>query len=527
MGIQRKTLFGFPVPQRPASVNTSREVPLTQGMDLSQPWPLRAPGSAISMTNHLPLDGALIPRSRLSSLNTLRTLSAIWGLAERTDANALTPEIWASGGTRHGYVTSNGSISLASFVSSFGLGTAPTLGSSGWLYTQAFFGGIGSTGNNALIAAGNSQDTVVVLWRDASAAAAPLFSYLTSAPRAKAVTSYNNYVIAWNVAPAGVANVTRAQWCVRGSPSNWTGEGSGFEDLLAMRGSGTVAYGLPDSRFLLFSDLETWYGIDAAYPSQFVFAPLDPKIGCPYPLTLQWCDRGLLFVGSDGAVRLIPREGGPSQVVSASMAKLFRRSTPNNAIVSWAMYDATTRIYHLSVGDSATTGNQRSYVLNIDTGAWGLADYGVTNANRGLAVYQPVLKSHTGNEGIYFGSSNGTVYSTSSLLAQDTPGSVVTAVWQSGPIATDLAGNYKQLTKIALDYRATSKSTVTCKISQDGGNNYEATGALMSLTSAPVAGRVELDVYRGGAFPAIELTSTSTGYEFHRMDVAMNLGGRK
>jgi hypothetical protein len=77
-----------------------------------------------------------------------------------------------------------------------------------------------------------------------------------------------------------------------------------------------------------------------------------------------------------------------------------------------------------------------------------------------------------------------------------------------------------------VDYRATSASTLTIRVAADG-NTYESTGRSLSLASAPVAGRAQSQVYTGGAFPAIEVQSSSTGYTLHRIDVGMNIGGRR
>lgn len=527
MGIVRKAPFGIPPRGNQGSTQTNRMVPLSSGVHQDRAWPLQVPGSSTSMTNFWPVDGVLMPRSRLSSLNTIRTLAAITGIVERTDAGTAAPEIWVSSRTRHGLLTSTGSISMASFVSAFGLGTPPTTTMNRWQYAQTFFGGIGTAGNNALVAAGDSAQTLLVLYRDAAASGTPFYSYLTSAPKAQAVCPFDNYIVAFNVLAGSVLATTRVQWCQRGNPSNWTGEGSGFEDLLDMRGDGRAIVAGSDRRFVLFTDQEVWYGVSAAYPAQFQFAPLDTSIGCVAPGTVQDSEMGIFFLANDATLRLLPRAGGPSVVISGSIAQTLRREIRTT---SWGVYDARLRLYHLYAGTQAAA--LKGYVINVDTGEWGFENLGTDTTDTpqcGRSVNQPTSTalSHVLNEGLYYGNSTGTVFSTNSLLSSDTHGTTVTSTWRSTPIASDLPGNWKQVTHVALDYRATSKSTVTLKLSQDGGNNYESTGVAMSLASAPVSGRAEQDVYRGGAFPALELTSTSTGYEIHRLDVTLNLGGRR
>lgn len=480
------------------------------------------------MTNYWPIDGGLLPRSRLSSLNTIRTFGAnsIVGIAERTSAgNVGNPEIWASTSTRHGIVTSNGSISMASFVSAFGLGTPPSATADRWDYAQTFFAGLGAVGDFGLVAAGSnafaSTDTLLVLYPVTGSGSAPRYSYLTAAPRAASVCAFDNYLIAFNISNFP----QRAQWPQRGSPSNWTGEGSGFEDLLEMRGNGTAVRSLGEGRFVLFTDEEIWYGLGATYPAQFSFKPLDPTVGCPVAETIQATEEGLIFVANDASIRLLPREGGRSRIIVPSMAREMRRTLSSSA---WAVYDARLRLYHLYPGGVASA--QRGFVVNVDTGEWGYEVLGTSVTDSplcGLGVNRPMpqLPSHVLNEGMYFGNSTGTIFSTNSLLGTEL-GSLVTSQWRSEPIAADLPGNYKHLTQIDCDYRSTSSATVTVKVSQDGGNTFGYTAPQLALPRATVSGRATSQPYIGGAFPAIELTSSSTGYELHRLDVTMNLGGR-
>jgi hypothetical protein len=392
-----------------------------------------------------------------------------------------------------------------------------------WQYAQVFLPEVGTAGNNGLVAAGSSADTLLVLYRDAAASAKPLYSYLTSAPRARSVAISDNYIIAFNVLAGSITATTRVQWCARGSPSNWTGEGSGFEDLLDMRGDGKAVVALNDKRIALFTEHEIWVGHQAPYPAQWVFSPLETAIGCAAPQTIVDTELGVFFLGTDTSLRLLPRAGGQSVVVSASVAKELRRNLSASA---WGIYDPRLRLYHLF--HSPLGASVRGLVVNVDTGEWAYEDLGPVSADSpqcGLAINGSPM--FTLNEGLYFGNSVGTVFSSNSLLAQDTPGSVVTSTWRSPPLASDIPGNYKQLTQVDCDYRATSRATVTLKVSQDGGNSYGYTAIPLSLTSAPTTGRATSQLYAGGGFPAIELTSTDTGYELHRLDVTMNLGGRR
>ncbi len=526
MGLTRSSMYGFPPPGTLPSTTTTRLVPLTLGVTPNQPWPARAPGSANSMTNFLPLDGALTPRSGLSSLNTIRTmtgpLQAIGVINYGNPINS--PRAWLASSRSFGLLCSGGSISLASYTSAFGMGLSfmTATNANWWNFAQVYAAGIN---DNMLVAAGpdaaGGSNTSLIALYQASSNGKPQCSFLTGAPRAAAVGAFDNYIVAFNV--GGFMN--RVQWCARGDPSNWTGEGSGFEDLLEMRGVGAAVIPTPDGRLYLMSNEEIWYGVRAAYPAQFNFFPLEPDVGVQDAATIQTMDKGVLFLGTDKALRFLPLGGGKSEVIAPSLAAMLRLVivADYTAGTHSGTYDPATKIYYLRYSHAGTI---RGVLVNIETGEWGFHTL-PTVLGTGTAGKTVRSGEYTNTARIVLlGNSNGTVYSLNSTLGTDS-GSTFTATWQSAQIAADLPGSYKQLTEVYLDYRATSRSTVTVKLSVDGGNTYESIGQGVSLASAPFGGRAKAEVYTGGAFPTVQLDSTSTGYELHRLDVTLNLGGRR
>jgi hypothetical protein len=247
-------------------------------------------------------------------------------------------------------------------------------------------------------------------------------------------------------------------------------------------------------------------------------------VGCHVPGSIVETPHGIIFVGSDLALRILPAEGGPSRVIPTSVPEHFKMLLSDViAGTTWASFDATNGLYYLflQIQDSASI---LPVVVNIETGAWGFLDYTGTLPTAGLG-FRGTRSAYVQNEGLFFVNSNGTVYSTSSKLATDS-GSVCTATWQSPALASDLARGHKQVTGVDVDYKATNSApaTVTVRISGDGGRTFDA-ARVMSLTSSEY-GQARADVYHGGGAPTVEMTSTSTGFELHRLDVSMNLGGR-
>lgn len=529
---QRQSLFGFPPPPGMPSTHTVRSIPLSQGLRPDLPWPLREAGSALSMSEFLPLDGKLVARSRLSSLNTVALIPSASGIAVQTYSLFNTPpSLWISGTTTHAILaTSGGSISQASFVSANGFGSSALVGATSlyWQYAQIFSA---TLNENMLIAANSGQSLICLYQTGGLQTGKPLYSFLTGAPQAVAVDVFDNYLLAFNIRNQNAAS--RIQWCARGDPSNWTGEGSGFEDLLEMKGRGTAVRGTEDGRVYLFTTHEIWYGIRAAYPAQFQFFPYHSSVGCANPRTIQATQAGYLFLGSDRQLYLLPRGGGELAPIATSLTPILRTlfQSLSNDKPCWAVYDEKTHIYHLFAATSSS-GQARGFVVNPATGEWGYAyDNGVLNDNGNGVCARTVIPNTLQPENLFFVSSEGTVYSTKSFLPADRPGSdstaTVTAYWQSTPLAADLPGSYKQVVAVEIDYQTTSRSTLTLKMSVDGGATYESVGQAVALPAATYADRARAEVYTGGAFPTLEISSNSPTFALHRLDVSLNLGGRR
>jgi hypothetical protein len=450
------------------------------------------------------------------------------GILPRVDVNGASFALWLSDRTRHGLIQSNGSISVASFTSAFGLGVAglPTANFI-WQYATTYYAG--DADDIVLVAAPGILSSANTLTITYLAGSNLRTSYLTSAPKSTCVGTFDNYIVAWNVTESDTY-ATRVQWCQRGNPSNWTGEGAGFEDLLEMKGVGNRVIGTQDNRLVLFSTLEIWYGLPATYPAQFQFYPLDRGVGCIAPHTITETDMGLVFLGSDLNLRVLPRGGGPSQILAPQMREAIqqsfavRGSVANN--LSLGVYDPIQRLYYLWL-DPTLDGTRVPFVLNMDSGEWGRLTHATTNVapRVGCAFTAPFNSAIAST--LFFGNSKGTVFSDNSAVAGEDGSTGVSAVWQSPPIAADLHGCYKTLTNVNVDYRSYSTATLLVSTATNGSSVNALDGSTsLALPRAPMHGRAEHQLYVGGPTPAVRLTSTSTGFEIHRLDVQMVIGGR-
>jgi hypothetical protein len=247
-------------------------------------------------------------------------------------------------------------------------------------------------------------------------------------------------------------------------------------------------------------------------------------VGCPFPRTIAETAEGIIFLGSDNHLQLLPKEAGVAQVICKDLSPVLERLVPLNSSTSyssptWGLYDPFTRMYHLFVEPSSGA-TLRGFVINVTTGEWAYADYD-RPPSTGVVV---VTNRSDRVEGVYWGDSNGTIFSSNSKVATDTGSSAVTATFRSAPIGTDLPADYKTITQAIIGYTATSIATVRTKVSQDGGTTYGSPGMLTTLPVS-VAGHAKVDLYAGGSLPCIELASSSTGHELHRVDITMNLSG--
>lgn len=492
------------------------------------------PSSSASLTNFLPLDGALIVRSRSSSRLTIPT--RIEGIAPYVTA-AGAAYTFISSRTR-AYWFNSPTLSEASFTSSHGIGTFATTGPQGDTQRQWQFAQIYSPidNENILVCARRSQDTLVV-------AKPTMFSYCTQAPGARCVAAFDNYVLAANIYNAVAGNlVSRIQWSDRGDPYNWTTGLSGFEDLVAMRGAITRIV-LLDNRIIIFSDHEIWYGVQsgAIGYTAFQFAPLDTQVGCPYPGTIVETDNGLIFLDQSGHVRLLAKGAAISQIISSSVRPIIQSSLSSidklpNQQLTFATYDPTTRIYTLWLR-SAGTLSQVQLAINISTGAWSQLQFG--NLGSLALGGQHIASFSNGIDATLIGDQSGVIHSLSSTVANDTYDSSLQAIYQSPIVGREYGAREKTVREIRISYQVESQSTATVKMSWDGGTTFESDGKLLHL--APTSARstaggvytfssgVSQAVaypYGSSKYPTFQLTSQSTGLIVESVSVLYHIRGR-
>src|SRR5882762_10494868 len=228
------TFYGLPLNIPNRSLTSILLVEPVLGIDSSQPSVDAPLGSTPESSNFLMREGALEMRPVLQLRNTnpqpMRT-TVTGGWEFQDTLNNRFPVV--SGTTNLAWF-STGSWSQLSYVSAYGVNDPPAgSATSYWDATQVYYP---IQDQNIGVLANGSYQTLYC-WQSGTT----VFSTLTGSPRAKFVTTYDNYLVAFNIRDPGSAQsdfVQRVQWSDRGSASSWTQGLAGYEDLLAMRGQG-------------------------------------------------------------------------------------------------------------------------------------------------------------------------------------------------------------------------------------------------------------------------------------------------
>lgn len=495
-------------------------------------------------------EGALEPRPMLSLRNSTPqpfgtdTIAGAYELVSVTDGR--TPIVsgttqWAVYGQS---LTPNG-WSVLSYVSSYGITDPPNLtaGSDYFDFTQTYYP---LTDQNLAIGAAGSYQTLYVTQSDST-----IFSSLTGAPRAKFVTSLNDYVLAFNVSDPATGGhfVQRVVWNDRGSASSWTGGLSGFEDLLSMRGAGTRAF-VQDNKVMLTSDEEIWQGVPRDYPFTWDFSPYDTSRGCPYSWTLARTPLGAIFLGKDLQVYLLPKGGGQATPIGQRLHRSIR-NTIDHPERAWAVYDNTYSQYQLHYAIKGGSGfPQRAVYLDIYSGSWAPQSFdrsgGAISVSRGCEIalsssattwggasalrWADVNASYAEMGGasesraILIGSSAGTLYYMNSNATSDN-GTPVQSRWLSTGIGGEDPSAQKTVREFRVDYQGDSSSSLTVRFSQTLGDSF-GLQTRMNLPAVSGLSQAIAYPYITARYPAFEVSSEGQRYRLFRMWMQFRRGGR-
>jgi hypothetical protein len=543
--MRKRTRFGA-VLAAPRSATTVLLVEPTVGFSVAQPETDLLLGQTPECSNYFMRDGGLEPRSRLSSVvsnpNPLG-VAVTGGVEAVSSVGSFFPLI---SGTTNWAWYSNGSWSALSYVGSFVPGGGST---DYWDFTQIY----DPISDEMLAIGGCESYQSLCCWQIGSPVT---MSTLTEAPRARYVAAFDNYVLAFNVRDVGSNQsryVQRVQWSDRGNPRSWTLATSslaGFEDLLTAKGQGTRIMEL-GNRVILFFEQEIWQGFSGSGAASFAFEPLDKSVGTRWSWTIARTPAGLMFLGNDFQIYLLPKDGGQAQAIGKAVQRRLRDTidAPENA---WATYDESLGFYRLfypTIGSGGLPTHELA--LNLAEQNYAPQTYGSRKLTRGFPAYlqsaadgitwdelvtagytwdtlpytwdQMQSRSTTVNRTIFVGSSAGTVYYCSSADSLE-DGDPVEATWRTGALGADTPDYIKAVNKILVDGKATISSAVTIRASRDQGVTFDA-GQQVSFPISSQQTQATAWVTTPARYPTIEVTTEDIGLRVYRLWVQMRTGG--
>lgn len=551
----RSTTFGVPLPVQPRSAVSVLIIEPTLGFSLNQPETDLQPGQTPECSNFMMREGALQLRPTLSTYtaNENPVGPAMGGATIVSSVGSFFP--LASGTTQLAYYSAGSWSSPLSYVSANGVdappnGTAPDFCDITQVYCPDVDDMIGIVGYESY--------QTLLCW----SAGSTLFSSITSAPRARYVTTFDNFVMALNVRDADPSAesryVQRVQWSDRGNPLNWDATDpaslAGFEDLLDARGQGTRIV-TADNRVVVFFEDEIWAGVRTVGATSFLFNAIDRTIGSPYPWTVTTTPLGIFFLGRDLMVYLLAKGASQATPVGYPVQRWLRDriDQPERA---WGVWDTDNGLFQLWYPVRGGTGYaQEAIYLNMGENSWApqtvvhaTASFALT---RGFTAYNAVLEaaptwddllaegvtwasitstwadfggaSQFAGRVLAAGESSGTLcYFSSGTVDLGVP---IGARWRSHALWADTPEATKVLQEVRVDYQSNADSLLTVKASRDQGYTFDPDVAV-DLVQSRQQNAATAHVYTHAQYPTFQVEMESQGAKLYRFWATGRIGGR-
>lgn len=362
------------------------------------------------------------------------------------------------------------------------------------------------------------------------------FSSLTNAPVAFAAAYFDTRLVFSSVSAGGVIIPQRVQWSARGDPQTYTSPDGGAEDLVSMRGGITKLVDDSD-RLVIFSEYAIWYAVNAPFPFGFTFAPLDQSIGCRYPKTVVRTPLGLIFLGHDLNVYVLPRGSAQAQPIGTSVWEYLQQNIdPTGSLpyfnygtgqvnTTFAIYDTRYGEYQLFVmaaGNAGTTANT-ALCYNILTQTWSRRQFATGMAGAAMVPFELTAGGtavQPSGPVTYLASTNSVWRQRRSMVSQAgltlTSGDTMdgTSAFTAAalfPIGNPVPTSKLFVRNIWLDYStgsAGSGMTIGLAWSKDFGQTYDGT-SVITLPYAQYSTQTMVPVNYQATYPSLELRYSS------------------
>ena len=194
------------------------------------------------------------------------------------------------------------------------------------------------------------------------------FSTQTEAPICKDLVLFDDRVVSWNIRELSSSSrfITRVQWTIAGNPEDSTGIGSGFVDLLHMRGTGTRILSQAD-QMILASTQEIWRGRRIGGEFIFDFSVIRTNLGMPFPRPVFQTPFGIVWLNSDYMVYLLDGER------ITPLGEAIQRTLRDTAVsLDKAFFSYNDELQQLTLFYTKTVGSypQDAFTIHLDEGVW-------------------------------------------------------------------------------------------------------------------------------------------------------------
>ena len=321
------------------------------------------PSSIVSGQNVWIEEGELRPRDRLASFSTGNPGGSQFGATVHYDSRG-TAIIVAFSHNTLAFLGADLQWSVTSYTSSHGSSYFTSFNPENVFSGSAY---LPRVDENVLFFSNNSDP--VLTWQPTTGVS----SIGTEVPICRDLVGFDDRLVAWNIRElSGTTRfVQRAQWCVAADPEDWTGVGSGSQDLLDMRGEGTRVL-VNGDELVLGSTAEIWFARKVGLPFVFDFAPLDRSISMPFPRAVLPTPWGIFWLGAD--FMIYQMIGHQIQPVGVPVQE-FLRARMAEDLLSSAFFShhpgrRTVTFYYTPAPNTTYTHPNRAITFHLDSGTW-------------------------------------------------------------------------------------------------------------------------------------------------------------
>lgn len=363
---------------------------------------------------------------------------------------------------------------------------------------------------------------------------------IPNAPVCMHITVFDNRVIASYITSGGTFP-TRIQWSVKDDNTDWSSEGSGYEDLYGTPG-GEIdqqmgVYPISDVFALVVRSNSIWgMQISGYFDAPFSFSRMFPGIGTPARQSIATVigpesQLGVMFVGVDD-IYFVTQQG--YQKVGTAVRDQIIASGVELANCQ-AVYDVRNREYILMVPATGQIATATVYRCKTDRFRWTRATYpsafarmvwGQYNDTTTYPPYGVLIMVYDS------GSNYGVRESPTSYQDYNSSGSLVDSATDidTGFIRNDQnVDTTSGVVDVQLDYTIEQTATVTLASSVDGGTTWITLGSKsLSATSKPsvVAFRAAAQYVLGSSVQLRLTTSVLCGLKVISLRPYVVSGGR-